>query len=160
MIFQRWLSILSVAHSGLTIYKNKERCGCIQNISITYNCLQLQSSGSSKHDGSVPKDKNSSVKVCEAVVLLHHCGNSSDQVSIVFLLVNYSQLFFSLTVVTVTLVKNIPGEFITMIDTEGHLHSISSSIVFKTLAVGWVAFFLSLIFNILYYALHPSQVAQ
>ena len=50
------------------------------------------------------------------------------------------------------------GEKITMIDTDGYSHAISSSTVFTTLGIGWAAFGLSLIFNILYYALHPSEV--
>ena len=50
------------------------------------------------------------------------------------------------------------GDTIPMIDTEGYSHKITSSTVFTTLGIGWVAFGLSLIFNILYYALHPSQV--
>ena len=50
------------------------------------------------------------------------------------------------------------GGTITMIDTEGYSHDLSSSTVFATLGIGWVAFGLSLIFNILYYALHPSDV--
>ena len=51
-----------------------------------------------------------------------------------------------------------PGETITMIDTEGYSHVITSSTVFATLGIGWAAFILSLLFNILYYALHPSEV--
>ena len=65
-------------------------------------------------------------------------------------------LFLSLTVAT--LVMTVPGETIDMIDTNGHDHPITHYIVFKTLAIGWAAFILSLIFNILYYALHPSEV--
>ena len=47
-----------------------------------------------------------------------------------------------------------------MIDTDGNSHAITSSIVFTTLGIGWAAFGLSLLFNILYYALHPSQVSH
>ena len=50
------------------------------------------------------------------------------------------------------------GKTITMIDTEGYSHDLTSTTVFVTLGIGWAAFVLSLIFNILYYALHPSQV--
>ena len=50
------------------------------------------------------------------------------------------------------------GKTITMIDTEGYSHELTSTTVFVTLGIGWAAFGLSLIFNILYYALHPSQV--
>ena len=52
------------------------------------------------------------------------------------------------------------GGTITMIDTTGNSHAITSSIVFATLGIGWAAFGLSLLFNILYYALHPSQVSR
>ena len=37
-------------------------------------------------------------------------------------------------------------------------HDISYYKLCVTLGIGWAAFGLSLIFNILYYALHPSQV--
>ena len=37
-------------------------------------------------------------------------------------------------------------------------HDITSYKLLVTLGIGWAAFGLSLIFNILYYALHPSQV--
>ena len=66
---------------------------------------------------------------------------------------------FSLTVVTLVL-TGAAGETITMIDTEGYSHPISSSTVFATLGIGWAAFGLALIFNILYYALHPSEVSN
>ena len=65
--------------------------------------------------------------------------------------------FFSLTLVTLVM-TGAAGGTITMIDTEGYSHPISSSTVFATLGIGWAAFVLSLVFNILYYALHPSQV--
>ena len=45
-----------------------------------------------------------------------------------------------------------------MIDTDGNSHTITSSTLLGTLGIGWAAFGLSLIFNILYYAVHPSQV--
>ena len=45
-----------------------------------------------------------------------------------------------------------------MLDTDGYSHVLTSSTVFTTLVIGWAAFGLSLVFNILYYALHPSQV--
>ena len=47
-----------------------------------------------------------------------------------------------------------------MICTDGNSHPITSSTVFATLGIGWAAFVLSLVFNILYYALHPSQVTH
>ena len=71
-----------------------------------------------------------------------------------------SFLISSLTAVTVTLVMTKAGETITMIDTEGYPHDLSSSTVYTTLGIGWAAFGLSVIFNILYYALHPSQVSS
>ena len=48
---------------------------------------------------------------------------------------------------------------ITVRDTTGIGHEITSSTVLITLAVGWAAFLLSLFLNIVYYALHPSQVS-
>ena len=57
-----------------------------------------------------------------------------------------------------TLVMTTPGESITIIDTTGRSHDLTSTTVYKTLAIGWTAFGLALIFNILYYALHPSKV--
>ena len=50
------------------------------------------------------------------------------------------------------------GETITMTDTDGNPHDLTSRTIFATLGIGWTAFGLSLIFNILYYALHPSDV--
>ena len=58
----------------------------------------------------------------------------------------------------VTLVMTTAGEITNIIDTKGYPHPVTSSTVFTTLGIGWAAFGLSLIFNILYYALHPSQV--
>ena len=51
-----------------------------------------------------------------------------------------------------------PGKNITIIDTTGLPHEISATTVYTTLAIGWIAFGLAIIFNILYYALHPSKV--
>ena len=62
------------------------------------------------------------------------------------------------SVTVVTLLETTPGQTITMLDTDGYSHVITSYSVFKTLVIGWAAFGLSLLFNILYYALHPSQV--
>ena len=50
------------------------------------------------------------------------------------------------------------GENTKLVDSSGMSHDISSYKLFVTLGIGWAAFGLSLIFNILYYALHPSQV--
>ena len=50
------------------------------------------------------------------------------------------------------------GEDIIMVNTVGKIYIFTPSQVFITLGVGWAAFGLALIFNILYYALHPSQV--
>ena len=66
------------------------------------------------------------------------------------------EYFASLTVVA--LVMTTAGKTIIMIDTDGDSHEPSSTTVFATLGIGWAAFGLSLIFNILYCALHPSQV--
>ena len=53
----------------------------------------------------------------------------------------------------------ITTENITIRDTKGNDQYIKSSTLLIILAVGWAAFLLSLFFNILYYALHPSQVS-
>ena len=66
---------------------------------------------------------------------------------------------FSATVVTLVL-TGAAGETITMIDTDGYSHGLTSFTIFATLGIGWAAFGLSLIFNILYYALHPSEVSN
>ena len=58
----------------------------------------------------------------------------------------------------VTLDMTTPGKNITIIDTAGLPHEISANTVYTTLAIGWIAFDLAIIFNILYYALHPSKV--
>ena len=50
------------------------------------------------------------------------------------------------------------GRDIKMVNTEGKIYDFSPSQVFITLGVGWAAFILALIFNIVYYVLHPSQV--
>ena len=50
------------------------------------------------------------------------------------------------------------GENTKLVDSSGMSHDISYHKLFATLGYGWAAFGLSLIFNILYYALHPSQV--
>ena len=46
----------------------------------------------------------------------------------------------------------------TLVDSSGMSHEAKSFKLLVTLGIGWAAFCLSLIFNILYYALHPSQV--
>ena len=61
----------------------------------------------------------------------------------------------SLTVVSLML---FPGKNIKMKGTDGMIHQITSKAVLYTLAIGWTAFVLSLVFNLLFYALHPSQV--
>ena len=50
------------------------------------------------------------------------------------------------------------GAGVTMVNTSGRTYNFTPSNVFITLGVGWGAFGLALIFNLLYYALHPSQV--
>ena len=52
------------------------------------------------------------------------------------------------------------GENITLVNTAGRTYNFTPSHVFKTLGVGWAAFFLALIFNLLYYVLHPSEVSH
>ena len=50
------------------------------------------------------------------------------------------------------------GRDIKMVNTKGKTYDFTQSQVFITLGVGWAAFALALVFNILYYVLHPSQV--
>ena len=57
-----------------------------------------------------------------------------------------------------TLAMDKVGENITLVNTVGGTYTFTSSHVFITLGVGWAAFGLALIFNFLYYVLHPSQV--
>jgi len=61
----------------------------------------------------------------------------------------------SLTLVTLL---NTPLEGITMVDKYGRTYIFTTSIVAITLAIGWAAFVLAMILNLLYYVLHPSQV--
>ena len=58
------------------------------------------------------------------------------------------------SVVTVAMTK----KDIVMVNTVGGTYNFTPSHVSITLGVGWGAFGLALIFNLLYYALHPSQV--
>ena len=57
-----------------------------------------------------------------------------------------------------TLAMDKVGENITLVNTVGGTYDFTPSHVFITLGVGWAAFVLALIFNLLYYVLHPSQV--
>ena len=52
----------------------------------------------------------------------------------------------------------IDDEKVIMRDSSDIPHEIDSSTVKRIMGIGWAAFILSLFFNILYYALHPSQV--
>merc|ERR1719300_2325006 len=65
-------------------------------------------------------------------------------------------LQISLTAVTLVMTK--VGENITLVNTVGGTYTFTPSHVFITLGVGWAAFGLALIFNLVYYVLHPSQV--
>ena len=58
-----------------------------------------------------------------------------------------------------TLAMDKVGENITLVNTVGGTYDFTSSHVFITLGVGWAAFGLALVFNLLYYVLHPSQVS-
>ena len=55
-------------------------------------------------------------------------------------------------------VIDIPRLNLTMVDTFGTIHDVSSSNIFTILKLGWAAFVLSIVFNILYYVFHPSKV--
>ena len=70
------------------------------------------------------------------------------------LIINYSLTIY----VILELIAN--GENTRLVNSSGMAQDIPSSKLFATLGVGWAAFGLSLIFNILYYALHPSQVTH
>jgi len=50
------------------------------------------------------------------------------------------------------------SESITLIAITSRLPKVTSFTVLTVLGVGWAAFVLSLVFNILYYALRPSEV--
>ena len=58
-----------------------------------------------------------------------------------------------------TLAMSKVGENITLVNTVGGTYTFTPSHVFTTLGVGWAAFGLALILNVLYYVLHPSQVS-
>ena len=49
-------------------------------------------------------------------------------------------------------------EEMTLIDVHGNPHKLTQTQVSSLILIGWVAFFLSWIMNILYYKLHPSDV--
>ena len=51
------------------------------------------------------------------------------------------------------------GEDIIIRNTVGKTYIFTPSHVFITLGVGWAAFGLALVFNLIYYVLHPSQVS-
>ena len=59
-----------------------------------------------------------------------------------------------------TLAMKKVGEDIIMVNTVGKTYNFTPSHVFITLGVGWAAFGLALIFNLLYYVLHPSDVSH
>ena len=63
----------------------------------------------------------------------------------------------SISLTAVTLVNT--GGGVTMVNTVGRTYTFTPSHVFITLGVGWAAFGLALILNVLYYVLHPSQVS-
>ena len=58
-----------------------------------------------------------------------------------------------------TLAMDKVGEDITLVNTDGRTYNFTPSHVFITLGVGWAAFGLALILNLIYYVLHPSQVS-
>merc|ERR1719300_23351 len=67
-------------------------------------------------------------------------------------------LTLQISLTAVTLAMTPVGENITLVNTVGGTYTFTPSHVFITLGVGWAAFVLALIFNLLYYILHPSQV--
>ena len=60
----------------------------------------------------------------------------------------------------VTLVMTKVGENITLVNTVGGTYNFTPSHVFIMLGVGWAAFALAQIFNLVYYVLHPSDVSH
>ena len=60
----------------------------------------------------------------------------------------------------VTLAMTPVGENITLLNTVGGTYNFKPSNVFITLGVGWAAFLLAQIFNLVYYVLHPSEVSH
>merc|ERR1711988_1052769 len=67
-------------------------------------------------------------------------------------------LTLQISLTAVTLAMTPVGENITLVNTVGRTYTFTPSHVFITLGVGWAAFGLAQIFNLLYYVLHPSQV--
>ena len=63
----------------------------------------------------------------------------------------------SLTFYSVVTVATTRKDII-MVNTDGRTYIFTPSHVVITLGVGWAAFGLAQIFNLLYYVLHPSQV--
>ena len=72
--------------------------------------------------------------------------------TIVFIL-QTSLTFYSVVTVATT------RKDIIMFNTDGRTYNFTPSQVYITLGVGWAAFILALIFNLVYYVLHPSQVS-
>ena len=66
----------------------------------------------------------------------------------------------SLTIYVIVVLTTNTENTIKLVDSSGKVQDIPHSKLFSTLGIGWAAFGLSLIFNILYYALHPSQVTH
>ena len=77
-------------------------------------------------------------------------------ISLLSLITLSQSISLSLTAVTLamTLVKTKIGED----NSSRRTQDFTPSHVLIMLGVGWAAFFLALIFNLLYYVLHPSQV--
>ena len=74
---------------------------------------------------------------------------------------NLFKTFFPMFILSMTvliLIETTTGDIITIRDNKGIGHEIKSTTVLVALGIGWFAFTLSFFFNILYYALHPSQV--
>ena len=66
--------------------------------------------------------------------------------------------YFSLTIFVIVVLTTNRENTTILVDSSGMSQVIPSHKVLTTLGIGWAAFCLSLIFNILYYALHPSDV--
>ena len=69
-------------------------------------------------------------------------------------------LQIGLTIYIIYMLTTNEKNTIRLLDSSGFSQKISSYTFLVTLGIGWAAFGLSLIFNFLYYALHPSQVTH
>ena len=132
-----FLSTPSVALSGLMRGIMNPKVKMFENIFFSFNQVDLQNMMDPKREKRSHQSK----------FVKQFC-----YYTIIFILQISLTLY---SVVTVATTK----EDIVMMDTVGRTYIFTPSQVFITLGVGWAAFVLALILNILYYVLHPSQVS-